>query len=203
MTEVTPKERLAGKPLKEDSFTDMLMTNFEKLPDTEKALYRYASFYLAANGAVVGLIADFLYGRALNVQRSFSVILAMTGMPVITTYTAYNAALTTPLMFGDIDCHSCATLRGATVGALCGAVYPIFLAFPLNFGLAARYNTAPIPEKGNLLRHWLDVSLPIWRRMRSAVLLQAVFGAYLGSRDFGTYTKVLELTERGGTEALE
>ncbi|XP_053735900.1 transmembrane protein 126A [Synchiropus splendidus] len=204
MTEVSPKERLAGKPLKREVFAEMLAMNFEKLPDIDKSLYLYGSFYLAGNSAFVGLIANSLYRRSLNVsQAGISAMLPMAVMPFMTTYALYNATVSTPLLSGSVNCPTCVLLRGALVGALSGAVYPIALALPLNFGLAVRYRTAPMPEKGNLPRYWLDVSRPVWRRMRAAVLLQTLFGTYLGSRDFETYGKLVQLTVGSRTEELE
>lgn len=204
MTEMTPKEKLAGKPLKKEAFAEMLAMNFEKLPDIDKSLYLYGSFYLAGNSAFVGLIANSLYRRALNISHSgLSAMLPMAVLPFMTTYALYSAAVSSPLLSGTVNCPTCVLLRGATVGALSGAVYPIFLALPLNFGIAVRHRTAPMPEKGSAPRYWLDVSRPIWRRMRAAVLLQTLFGTYLGSRDFETYTKLVQLTVGSRTEELE
>lgn len=39
---------------------------------------------------------------------------------------------------GDLNCPSCALIRGALVGIAGGGIYPILLALPVNAGLAAR-----------------------------------------------------------------
>lgn len=61
--------------------------------------------------------------------------------------------------------------------------------------LLCRYNSAPMPEKGNILRFWLTLSKPVVRRMYAVLLLQTLFGTYLGSKHFEIYLKMLKLSE--------
>uniref|UniRef100_A0A8C6V2Q3 Transmembrane protein 126A n=1 Tax=Neogobius melanostomus TaxID=47308 RepID=A0A8C6V2Q3_9GOBI len=139
-------------------------------------------------------LANSLYRRALNVtQARIASSLPMAVLPSLTTVALYNAMVSGPLLSGDLNCPSCCLLRGALVGVVGGAVYPIVLALPVNFALATKYNTALMPEKGNVLRYWLDLSRPILRKMRVVVVLQAFFGTYLGSRHFQSYTKLAEI----------
>lgn len=173
----------------------MLASNFEKLPEVDRKLLLYGPMYLGGNAGLAGLISNSLYRRALNVtQGAFSSSLPMAALPFITTFTLYNAAVSNPLLAGDLNCPSCALLRGALVGVLGGGLYPILLALPVNVGLASRYNTAPLPEKGNVIRFWVDLSRPIVRRMRAALLIQTVFGLYLSSRHFDSYSKLAHIT---------
>lgn len=60
-----------------------------------------------------------------------------------------------------------------------------------------RYNSALLPEKGNILTYWIRISKPIFRRMVFPVLLQTVFAAYLGSRQYKVLIKALQLPEPG------
>ncbi|KAK5897165.1 hypothetical protein CesoFtcFv8_010252 [Champsocephalus esox] len=195
MSENTQKDRVSGNALTGAIISEMLKENFERLPDLDKKLFLYGPMYLAGNGALAGLISNSLYRRGLNVtQAAITSSLPLAVMPFLTTFALYNGAVTGPLMSGDLNCPTCALIRGALVGVIGGGLYPILLALPVNFGLACRYNTAPMPEKGNILRYWMDLSKPVLRKMRAVILLQAVFGTYLASRNVDTFIKLAELT---------
>lgn len=204
MSENTQKERVSGNGLSRAVIAEMLVKNFEKLPDIDQKIFKYGPMYLGGNGGLAGLISNSLYRRALNVtQAPFASGLPMAVLPFLTTVALYNAAVSAPLMSGDLNCPSCALIRGALVGVVGGGVYPILLALPVNIGLATRYSTAPMPEKGNLLRYWVDLSRPVLRRMRAVLVLQIVFGTYLSSRHFETYTKLAQITFGSGGEDIK
>lgn len=180
---------------------EMLAKNFERLPDIDQKLFKYGPLYFGANAGLAGLVANSLYRRALNVtQAHITSSLPMATLPFLTTVALYNAAVSGPLLSGDLNCPSCALIRGALVGVVGGALYPVVLALPVNFALATRYNTALMPEKGYVLRYWVDLSRPILRKMRVVVVLQAFFGTYLGSRHFQSYSKLAEITFSPGEE---
>lgn len=61
---------------------------------------------------------------------------------------------------------------------------PLFLFF--------RYASAPLPGKENLLRFWLMVSQPVFRKMSFGVLIQVLTGLYLATKHHGIYIKILE-----------
>lgn len=193
-----------GRGMTRATIAEMLAKNFDRLPDIDRKLFLYGPMYLGGNGALAGLISNSLYRRALNVRQApITSGLPMAVLPFMTTFALYNAAVSTPLLSGDLNCPSCALLRGALVGVVGGGVYPILLALPVNIGLATRYSTAPLPEKGNVIRYWIDLSRPILRRMRAVLLLQALFGTYLGSRHFQTYMTLSQLTFGAGEEELK
>lgn len=204
MSENILKEGVSGKTLTRAVIAEMLAKNFERLPDIDQKLFLYGPMYLGGNAGLAGLVANSLYRRTLNVtQAAVTSSLPMAVLPFLTTFALYNATVSSPLLSGDLNCPSCALLRGALVGVVGGGVYPILLALPVNFGLASRYSTAPMPEKGNVLRHCVDLSRPIMRRMRAVLVLQAFFGTYLSSRNFETYTKLAQITFGSGGEELE
>lgn len=197
------KESSRGRTLSREVIAEMLMKNFDKLSDFDQKLFRYGPLYVAGNAGMSGLIANSLYRRALNVRQAvFASALPMAGMPFITTFVVYSAAVAQPLLSGDLNCPSCATIRGTLVGVLGGGVYPILLALPINIGLATRYSTAPLPEKGNALKYAMELSRPVLRKMRAAVLLQAIFSLYMSSRHFDIYTKLFHITFSPSREEL-
>uniref|UniRef100_A0A3B5B7C6 Transmembrane protein 126A n=1 Tax=Stegastes partitus TaxID=144197 RepID=A0A3B5B7C6_9TELE len=190
-----------GHGLTRDVIAEMLMKNFQKLPDIDQKLFSYGSLYLGGNAGLAGLISNSLYRRALNVtQARVSTILPMAALPFLTTCALYNATVSNPLMSGDLLCPTCCIMRGALVGLVGGCLYPIVLALPLNIGLASRYSTTPMPEKGTMLRFSMEVSRPVLRKMRAVMLLQAVFGSYLGTKHFDIYAKLAEITFGRGEE---
>ncbi|XP_055064333.1 transmembrane protein 126A isoform X2 [Misgurnus anguillicaudatus] len=175
---------------------EMLTRKFERLPDLDRQLFTYGPVYLAGNAGFAGLIANSLYRRALNVtQGRFTSSLPMAVLPFLTTAALYTATVTSPLMSGDLNCPTCTLIRGALVGVVGGGIYPILLALPVTAGLAARYNSAPMPEKGNVLRFWMNLSKPIVRKMYAVLLLQGLFGTYLSSKHFDIYLKMLKIPD--------
>uniref|UniRef100_A0A3Q3LIM9 Transmembrane protein 126A n=1 Tax=Labrus bergylta TaxID=56723 RepID=A0A3Q3LIM9_9LABR len=151
-----------------------------------------------------GLVSNSLYRRALNIkQAGVTSSVPMAVMPFLTTYALYNAVVTNPLLNGDLNCPSCALIRGALVGVVGAGLYPILLALPVNIAIASRYNTAPLPEKGNVLRYYVELSRPILRKMRAVLVLQALFGTYLSSRNFESYTTLAKITFDSGREELK
>ncbi|XP_077465675.1 transmembrane protein 126A [Stigmatopora argus] len=188
-------ETVAHKTTSRESIADSLAKNFDKLPELDQKFFMYGPVYLGVNGGFAGLIANSLYRRALNVTQAFiSSSLPMAVLPFMTTYVLYNATVSSPLLSGDLHCPTCVLIRGGLVGVIGGALYPIALALPANMGLASMYSTAPMPEKGNVLRFWMDLSKPIFRKMRAVMLLQAIFGTFLASRHYEGYTKLAKIT---------
>lgn len=191
MSENTEKTRaLTGTMIAE-----MLMKNFDKLPDTDRDVFTYGSFYLGANAGLAGLVCNSLYRRVLNVQMArFSSSLPMLVLPFLTTSALYNVLIPDTLLSGGLNCRSCTMIRGAVVGVVGGGFYPIALALPVNVGLAARYGSAPLPEKGAVLRYCIDIFKTVSRKTWPVFLLQACFGSYLGSRHFEIYTQLAHIT---------
>ncbi|XP_005995234.1 transmembrane protein 126A [Latimeria chalumnae] len=173
---------------------EILLERYDRLPEIDRKFFAYGPVYLGINGAFAGLIANSFFRRLLNVtQGLFTSSLPMAFLPFMTTIAVYNGFVSKPLLSGDLNCPTCAMVRGGLVGSVAGGLYPILLALPINGGLAARYNTAPMPEKGNILRFWIRVSQPILKKMSFVLLLQALFGVYLSSRNYGIYIKMLQL----------
>jgi transmembrane protein 126A len=98
---------------------------------------------------------------------------------------------------GDVNCETCTVIQGGLIGFAFGGLYPVLLAMPLNVGLAARYQSALLPEKGNILIYWIKISRPVFRRMLFPILLQTMFAAYLGSRQYKLLIKALQQPEPG------
>lgn len=46
------------------------------------------------------------------------------------------------IVVGDLNCPTCAMVRGGLVGAVIGGFYPVLLALPVNAGLATRWVTS-------------------------------------------------------------
>ncbi|KAK2823490.1 hypothetical protein Q7C36_020090 [Tachysurus vachellii] len=190
------KDTSEGQQMSRAMIMEMMSRRFEKLPDFDRKLYAYGPVYLGANAGLAGLIANSLYRRALNVtQGRFTSSLPMSVLPFLTTVALFNATVSKPLLAGDLNCPTCVLLRGALVGVVGGGIYPILLALPVSAGLAARYSSAPMPEKGNVIRFWRTLSKPIVRKMYAVLLLQTLFGTYLGSKNHDIYVKMLKLPE--------
>jgi len=195
MSENAPPQESSGRTLTRRDVIELLAQNYDRLPDLDQKMFHYGPMYLAGNSSLAGLISNSLYRRVLNVtQGHISSSLPMAVLPFLTTVALYNVAVSKPLLSGELNCPTCAWIRGALIGVVGGGVYPILLALPVNAGLASRYNTAPLPEKGNVLRFWAEVSRPILRKMGPVLLLQALFGAFLGNRHFESYMKLNQLT---------
>lgn len=204
MSENTQREIVSRNVLTREMIAEMLANNFEKLPDIDQKLFMYGPTYLAGNSGIAGIMSNSFYRKALNIsQGPFASTLPMAVLPFLTTFAMYSAAVSAPLLSGDLNCPSCVLIRGALVGVVGGAVYPVLLALPVNMGLASRYNTAPMPERGNVLQYWINLTSPIMRRMRAVVVIQALFGAYLGSKQFDSYTKLARITFGSGEEELK
>lgn len=182
-------------------FIEMLNRKFERLPDIDRKLFSYGPIYLAGNAGFAGLVANSFFRRVLNVtQGRITSSLPMAVLPFLTTAALYTATVTNPLMSGDLNCPTCTLMRGALVGVIGGGIYPILLALPVNAGLAARYNSAPMPEKGNMMRFWMNLSKPVVRKMYVVLLLQGLFGTYLSSKHFDIYLKLLKIPDSDSEE---
>lgn len=204
MSENPQKKSTSGNGLTKAVIAEMLLQNFERLPDIDQKVFSYGPLYLGGNAGLAGLISNSLYRRALNVRQApITSSLPMAVLPFLTTSALYSATVSNPLLSGDLNCPMCSIIRGAVVGVIGGGVYPILLALPMNIGLASRYSTAPMPEKGNMIRYCVEISRPVLRRMRAVLVLQAFFGTYLGSRHYETYTKLAAITFGPGGEELK
>lgn len=119
----------------------------------------------------------------------------MAVIPFLTANLSYHSFVSLPLSTGNLNCEICTTTRGALVGFVLGGLYPILLAIPVNGGLAARYESSPLPQRGNIFNYWITISKPVFRKMLFPTLLQTAFAAYLGSRQYKLLIKALQLPE--------
>ncbi|XP_068182237.1 transmembrane protein 126A [Antennarius striatus] len=182
---------------------EMLLKNLQRLPDLDQKHFQYGPFLLGGTAGLAGLIANSLYRRALNVtQAAITSSLPMAMLPFMTTATLYTGVVSGPLLHGDLNCPTCVLLRGALVGLTSGAMYPILLALPVNLALAFRYDNILKLEKGNTFRFCVDISMPIVKKMRGIILMQVLFGTYLGYMNFESYTKLVHITFAPDREEL-
>ncbi|KAG3265847.1 hypothetical protein H1C71_002291 [Ictidomys tridecemlineatus] len=184
--------------IKEKSIFDIIARKIELLPEAERNLLEHGSTYIGLNAALCGLIANSLFRRVLHVtQARIAASLPMAVLPFLTANASFKGFVSLPLSTGDLNCETCTVTRGGLVGLVLGGLYPVFLAIPINGGLAARYQSALLPEKGNTLTYWIKISKPICRKMLFPILLQTMFAAYLGSRQYKVLIKALQLPEPG------
>uniref|UniRef100_A0A8C2LRW0 Transmembrane protein 126A n=1 Tax=Cricetulus griseus TaxID=10029 RepID=A0A8C2LRW0_CRIGR len=163
--------------IKDDLILNIISRKVKQLPESERNL---------------GLIANSLFRHILHVtQARLASSLPTAVMPFLT------ATLTC-----DLNCETCTMTRGALVGFGLSGVYPILLAIPMNGGLAARYESSPLPRRGNILNYWITVSTPVCRKMVFPILLQTVFAAYLESRLYRLLIKARQLFEPGLENSL-
>ncbi|XP_061058750.1 transmembrane protein 126A isoform X1 [Eubalaena glacialis] len=181
---------------------EIITRKINQLPEAERNLLENGSTYIGLNAALCGLIANSLFRRILHVtQARVAAGLPMAVIPFLTAHVSYKGFVSLPLnteliyFLGDLHCETCTITRGGLVGLVFGGLYPVFLAIPVNGGLAARYNSALLPEKGNILNYWIRISKPVFRKMLFPILLQTGFAAYLGSRQYKLLIKALQLPE--------
>ncbi|KAM8814159.1 transmembrane protein 126A [Rhynchonycteris naso] len=182
--------------VKEKQIFDIITRKIYQLPEAERNLFEHGSTYVGLNAALCGLIANSLFRRVLNVtQARIAAGLPMAVIPFFTADISYKGFVSLPLTTGNLNCETCTITRSGLVGLVFGGLYPIFLAIPLNGGLAARYSSALLPEKGNILTYWIRISKPVFNKMLFPILLQTAFTAYLGSRQYKLLIKALQLPE--------
>ncbi|XP_077663981.1 transmembrane protein 126A-like isoform X3 [Eretmochelys imbricata] len=132
--------------LRHTNKNEALLKMFVRLPEADQKLLTHGSYFLGINGGFCGLIANSFFRRILNVTEArIASSLPMAVLPFLTTAAIYHGAVTVPLMSGDLMCATCALVRGGLIGSVIGGLYPIFLAIPINAGLAARQITSLPP----------------------------------------------------------
>ncbi|XP_033928811.1 transmembrane protein 126A [Melopsittacus undulatus] len=186
----TPQPRLY---LERFQRMELIQKIFNELPKADQNLCNHGSYFLAANASLCGLAGNNFFRKILHIRRA-AIITAvpMAVLPFISTAAVYEAFVRQPLFSGELNCEVCAVVRGGLVGAVVGGLYPIFLAIPLNGSLAARYSSSPLPGKENLLRFWLSIAQPVFRKMSWGVLVQVLTGLYLATKHHGIYVKILQ-----------
>ncbi|NXC48695.1 T126A protein, partial [Penelope pileata] len=186
----SPQQRLYLDRVKRMEIIDKLLN---ELPKADQNLCNHGSYFLAANASICGLTANNFFRNILNVRSAaIASALPMAVIPFLSTMAVYEVFVRDSLFSGELDCEVCAVVRGGLIGAVVGGFYPILMAIPVNASLAARYTSSPLPGKENLLRFWLTVSKPVFRKMRFGVLVQALTGIFLATKHHGIYVKVLE-----------
>ncbi|KAM6172101.1 transmembrane protein 126A [Erethizon dorsatum] len=184
----TIKENLIG----------IIARKINQLPETDRNLLEHGSAYIGLNAAFCGLIANSLFRRILHVTEArIAAGLPMALIPFLSANASYTSFVSLPLSTGDLNCETCTMTRAGLIGLVFGGLYPAFLAIPVNGALAARYQSTLLPEKGNILTYWIRISKPVFRKMLFPLLLQTVFAAYLGSRQYKLLIKALQLPEQG------
>ncbi|CAM9582297.1 unnamed protein product [Bubo scandiacus] len=198
----SPQQRLHLERFKR---MEVIQKILNELPKADQNLCNHGSYFLAANASICGLAANNFFRNILHVRRAFIVsALPMAVIPFLSTAAVYEVFVREPLFSGQLNCEVCTVVRGGLVGAVVGGLYPVFLALPLSASLAARYSSSPLPGKENLLRFWLSVSQPVFRKMSWAVLVQVLTGLYLATKHHGIYVKILQqMNTSRDTEELQ
>ncbi|XP_062423358.1 transmembrane protein 126A [Rhea pennata] len=172
---------------------EIMLKLLEGLPKKDQNLFNHGSYFLAGNSSICGLTANNFFRRTLNITKApFISALPMAVIPFLSTAAVYEVFLRQPLFLGDLNCEVCAVVRGGLIGAVVGGLYPFLVALPVNASLAARYSSAPLPGKENLLRFWHRASQPVFKKMSFGILIQALTGIYLATKHHGIYLKVLQ-----------
>ncbi|KAM9019735.1 transmembrane protein 126A-like isoform 1-T4 [Guaruba guarouba] len=172
---------------------ELIQKIFNELPKADQNLCNHGSYFLAANASLCGLAGNNFFRNILHIRRAAIIsAVPMAVLPFISTVAVYEAFVREPLFSGELNCEVCAVVRGGLVGAVVGGLYPIFLAIPLNGSLAARYSSSPLPGKENLLRFWLGIAQPVFRKMSWGILVQVLTGLYLATKHHGIYVKILQ-----------
>ncbi|NXG21757.1 T126A protein, partial [Grallaria varia] len=186
----SPQQSLFLERLKQMETMEKMLN---ELPKADQNLCNHGSYFLAANSSLCGLTANNFFRNILNIRRAFLVsAVPMAVIPFLSTTAVYDVFVRGPLFSGQLNCEVCAVVRGGLVGAVIGALYPVFMAIPLNASLAARYTSSPLPGKENAFRYWLTVVQPVFRKMSLGVLVQALTGLYLATKHHGIYIKILQ-----------
>ncbi|XP_036617943.1 transmembrane protein 126A-like isoform X1 [Trichosurus vulpecula] len=180
------------------TINEIIPRRVEQLPELQRNLLMTGSAYVGLNAAFCGLIANSFFRRILNVTHARIIsALPMAVLPFLSTYVTYRSFVSLPLSSGDLRCEACTVISGGMVDLLIGGLYPVVLAMTINGALAARYNSAPLPQRGNIWTYWITVSQLILRKMVFPIMLQTVFAAYLGSKQYEVLIKAFELPEPG------
>lgn len=96
----------------------------------------------------------------------------------------------------DLNCETCTLIQGKLVALVFRGLDPVFLAIPVNGGsLAARYASALLPKKGNILTYWIRTFKLVFRKILFPILLQTGLAVYIGSRKYNLLIKALQLPE--------
>uniref|UniRef100_A0AAZ3Q434 Transmembrane protein 126A n=1 Tax=Oncorhynchus tshawytscha TaxID=74940 RepID=A0AAZ3Q434_ONCTS len=141
----------------------MIVGRFERLPELD----RYVFVRLCLDMGKYSPMAP-SYTGALNVtQGRFTSYLPMAVLPFLTTVAMYDVAVSKPFIVWWV---------GALVSAVGAGIYPILLALPVNAGLANCLSRKTC--------FWMNITQPILRIMGVVIVLQVLFGTYLGSRHF-------------------
>ncbi|KFZ58616.1 Transmembrane protein 126A [Antrostomus carolinensis] len=186
----SPQQRLYLERFKQMEVVQKILN---ELPKADQNVCKHGSYFLAANSSLCGLAANNFFRNILHVRKaSFVSALPMACIPFLSTAAVYEVFVRESLFSGELNCEVCAVVRGGLIGAVVGGLYPIFLAIPMNASLAARYSSSPLPGKENALRFWLTTARPVFRKMSLAVIIQALTGLYLATKQHGIYVKILQ-----------
>ncbi|KAM4864861.1 transmembrane protein 126A-like [Thomomys bottae] len=159
--------------IKETLIFDIITRKIEQLPETDRKVFKHGSTYVGINAAFCDLIANSFFRRVLHVTKApVASGLPMAVIPFVTATFSYKGLVSLPLITGDLSCETCSVTRGGLVGFIVGSLYPIFLAIPMNGGLAGRYGSTVLPDKANFLTYWIRISKPVFRKMLFPILLQ-------------------------------
>lgn len=176
------------------SQAEAMKNRFERLPDADKYLFVQGPVILSVNSSVCGLLANSFFRRLLNITEARVLsTLPMVVIPFASTLVTYEVFIKEPLMQGQLNCSTCALIRGGLTGVIFGCLHPALIALPLNASLASRYETTPMPSKENMLKYFKGISFSVLKKMRLPLLLQCAFGAYLASNHHGIYIKMLKM----------
>ncbi|CAI9538054.1 unnamed protein product [Staurois parvus] len=181
------------------SISQFLQQNYKKLPWFEKFCFDYGSVFVGSNALACGLMAHNLFRRTLKVRKYYLLsCLPVTAVPFFFTTLYHEMLVTQPLIEGSLNCSSCAVVRGSYVGMIMGGVAPVVLAGSINLLMVPVYLRTQMKE--NILREMISFTKPVFSRLKYFLLFEAVASVVITSNQFGTITKLLQMSPDSKTQ---
>ncbi|XP_040820014.1 complex I assembly factor TMEM126B, mitochondrial isoform X1 [Ochotona curzoniae] len=186
-----PSPSVRDEKLRKPMVIEIIEKKFEYLTK-EKTLNIYGTVFLGTTAGFSGMLTNFMFRHCFNVKHDvFKTYASLTTLPFLSTIIAYKLLVTDALNSGNISQENC-VFRSSLIGIVCGILYPCGLAFTKNGRLAVRYHTVPLPPKGRVLLHWIQLCQTKMKAMVIPLVFQAVFGTYIGLQHYSIFENTLE-----------
>ncbi|KAM5245949.1 LOW QUALITY PROTEIN: complex I assembly factor TMEM126B, mitochondrial [Ctenodactylus gundi] len=149
---------------------------------------------VATSAGMTGIYANLIFRNCFKVKYdTLKTYTSTAALPFLSTFIVYKFVVTDALYSGNISKENC-SVRASLVGIVCGVMYPSVLAFSKNGRLAVKYNTVPLPTKGRVIQHWLQLCQTDIKGMLVPLAFQIIFGMLNGLQHYAIFEKTLEKT---------
>nr|XP_054097373.1 complex I assembly factor TMEM126B, mitochondrial isoform X2 [Callithrix jacchus] len=188
-----PSPFLEDAKLRRPMIIEIIEKKYECLKK-EMMPYIYHMTLIGTAAGCTGIFTNFTFRHTFKVKYdALKTYASLATVPFLSTVVAHKLLVIDALYSDNISKENC-VFRSSLIGMVCGVLQPNSSAFLKNGRLATKYHTIPLPPKGRVLLHWMQLCQTQVKLMAIPLVFHIAFGVINGLHYYTVFESTLQKT---------